>query len=156
MKIARKFRLTSYAVFFLPQFSTLITLPPSRCTMPRNRSTILSTRSSARSGRKRKIVSYSRSRVPGACCAGPPLVCVSACCMSSPLGFAGGLTPGEVHFLLRFALLPGAFSGPPVEPVHRCRRPFEERRQGRFRGDRHPLLHHSFLLGGEPRQHEVR
>src|SRR5712664_3527259 len=154
--MARRCFFTSYATFFLPQFSTLMTLPPSRCTIPRSRSTFLSTRSSARSGRRRKMVSSSRSLFPGACGAGPPLVCVSVCCMSLPLGFAGGPASGEVHVLLRFALLAAGLLRPPVEPVHRRRRPFEERRGRRLRGDRHHLLHHSILLRREPRQHEVR
>src|ERR1041384_1177258 len=85
--MARKFFFTSYEVFFLPQFSTLMTLPPSRCTMPRMRSTILSTRSSARSGFTRKSVSYSRSRVPGACCGGAAVACASVI-VSSPHGIA--------------------------------------------------------------------
>src|SRR6266478_1731320 len=131
--MARRCFFTSYATFFLPQFSTLMTLPPSRCTSPRRRSTILSTRSSARSGRRRKMVSYSRSLVPGACCAGPPLVCVSACCMSF------------TSWVCRRSRLRRGPLSPALRPSRR-----------RLRGDRHHLLHHSFLLRREPRQHEVR
>src|SRR5262249_36301948 len=128
MKIARRCFFTSYAVFFFPQFSTLITLPPSRRTIPRVRSTILSTRSSARSGRTRKIDSYSRSVVPGGCCCGvPPVVCVSVCCITSPHGSCprtrrerGSLR--FFHFLLR----------PAVVPIRRHHRSFQERRHRRL------------------------
>src|SRR5438477_2347729 len=121
--MARKFFFTSYEVFFLPQFSTLITLPPSRWTIPRMRSTILSTRSSARSGRTRKMVSYSRSRVPGANVGGPPAVVSVAVCIVFPLGFAAFLKP---RGLLRHLLLPL------VEPVHRQQGSFQQRRHGRL------------------------
>src|SRR5256885_2064850 len=52
--------------------------------MPRMRSTILSTRSSARSGRTRRMVSYSRIRVPGAIWGGPPAVVVSNLHLDAP------------------------------------------------------------------------
>src|SRR6266481_3450643 len=155
--MARRCFFTSYATFFLPQFSTLMTLPPSRCTTPRRRSTILSTRSSARSGRRRKMVSYSRNLVPGACCAAPPPVCVSACCMSVTSWVCRrSWPPARSTACLRFALLSAGLLGPPVEPVLRRRRPVEERRHRRVRRDRHHLLRHLLLLFREPRQHEVR
>src|SRR5882762_7996365 len=148
MKIARRCFLTSYAVFFFPQFSTLITLPPSRWTMPRMRSTILSTRSSARSGRMRKIVSYSRSNVPGACCGVPPVVCVSICCITSPHG--SGPRARRERGSLRFLL------GATVVPVRRHQRSFQQRRHGRFGRERDQLFQLLLLRGGEPRQHPVR
>src|SRR5438132_9496834 len=132
MKIARKFRWTSYAVFFFPQFSTLITLPPSRCTMPRMRSTILSTRSSARSGRTRRMVSYSRIRVPGAIWGGPPAVVVSFCC----IGF---------HLLCTA-----------IELVHGQDRPFQERGHGGLCRLRNQVFERLLLLRRELRQHPVR
>src|SRR6266404_3777111 len=176
MKIARRCFLTSYAVFFFPQFSTLITLPPSRWTMPRMRSTILSTRSSARSGRTRKMVSYSRSMPPCACCAGPPVVCGSTCCITSPHGGAPEQVRSEVHSnnvgdtmqwcpldsvfgsyeadarLERLSLLPGT----PVVLVRRHPRPFPERRQRGIRRQRDQLLQCLLFLRGELRQYPVR
>src|SRR5438105_14857290 len=145
--MARRCFFTSYATFFFPQFSTLMTLPPSRCTMPRMRSTILSTRSSARSGRTRKMVSYSRSRVPGACCGGPPAVVFSACCITSPHGFAAGRncrSRGSLR-LRRTA----------VVSIRRHRRSFPERRDGRLGRHGDQLLQLLLFRGGKLRQHPV-
>src|SRR6266436_7310631 len=167
MKIARRCFLTSYAVFFFPQFSTLITLPPSRWTMPRMRSTILSTRSSARSGRMRKIVSYSRSIVPGACCGVPPVVCVSICCITSPPTLSG--TPSndvpktnppkhsrEHHPMASSSLTLRFLPQAPVVPVRRHQRSFQERRHGRVGRERDQLPQLLLLRRGEPCQHPVR
>src|SRR5919202_6050337 len=145
--MARRCFFTSYATFFFPQFSTLITLPPSRCTIPRMRSTILSTRSSARSGRTRKIVSYSRSLVPLACWGAPPVVCVSACCIASLMGEAPGpcRERGSLRFLLR----------PAVVLVRRRHRSFLHRRDRRVGGDRDHLLQCRLFLRRELRQHPI-
>src|SRR2546426_3101023 len=148
---------TSNAVFFLPQFSTLITLPPSRWTMARMRSTILSTRSSARSGRTRKIVSYSRNVVPGGCVA-PPVVCVSVCCITSPHGSCprARRERGLVRFASFSALLLRCLPRSPVVPVRRHQRSFEERRHRRIRRDRDELLQRLLLFRRELRQNPVR
>src|SRR5438445_8228397 len=106
--------------------------------MPRMRSTILSTRSSARSGRTRKMVSYSRSMVPLACCGAPPLPCVSICCIASLMGKS-----------------PSHLAAPVV--LVRCRRrSFHERRDRRVRGERDQLFERLLLRGRELRQHPVR
>src|SRR5439155_18985735 len=94
MKIARRCFLTSYAVYTLPQSQTTSHMPTSQCTKTRILTTIYSTRSSARSGRTRKILSYSRNLVPGACCGTPPVLCVSVCCITSPSWVKPPVTPG--------------------------------------------------------------
>src|SRR2546430_2122244 len=76
--------------------------------------------------------------------------------MSSPLGFAGGHSPGEVHVLLPFALVAAGLLRPPVEPVHRRRRPFEERSEDRRVGKGRRSRGSPLLYKSEPRQHEVR
>src|SRR5438105_2834127 len=161
--MARKFFFTSYAVFFLPQFSTLSTLPPSRWTMPRMRSTILSTRSSARSGRTRKIVSYSRNLVPGACCGAPPVPCVSVCCITSPSWVSPRALPGarfSQHLRGHDEIVsPGLIFRslrPPVVPVGRHYASFHQRRDRRLGGERNQLLQSLLLLRREFRQHPVR
>src|SRR5438067_5869529 len=152
--MARKFFFTSYAVFFLPQFSTRITLPPSRWTIPRMRSTILSTRSSARSGRTRKMVSYSRSRVAAA---GPPLVCVSCCCIAPPLGFAAHAAARGTSVSVFLDLCLAAFRfRTAVELVHGRARTFEQRGHRGVRRLGHELVEVRLLLGRELRQHPVR
>src|ERR1051325_4255756 len=148
--MARRFFFTSYAVFFLPQFSTRITFPPSRRTIPRTRSTILSTRSSARSGRTRKMVSYSRSRAPAP---GPPLACVSCCCICRlsglPLSRRGGTS------VTVFCLCLAAFFRTAVELVHGRAWALEERGHRGVGRLRHQLAELGFLLRRELRQHPV-
>src|SRR5438045_1005452 len=109
------------------------------------RSTILSTRSSARSGRTRKIVSYSRSRVPFACCGAPPVVCVSVCCMAFLSGKAPGRCRERGSLLLQSA----------VVLVRRRLRPFHQRRNRRLCGERDQFLQLRLLVRRELRQHPI-
>src|SRR2546430_16517003 len=63
------------------------------------------------------MVSYSRSRVPAG---GPPLVCVSVCCIAPPLGFAASRAARgtSVCFLIRGPATPA-----PRTPAGRRRGP---------------------------------
>src|SRR4051812_31724010 len=152
--MARRCFFTSYATFFLPQFSTLMTLPPSRWTIPRRRSTILSTRSSARSGRTRKMVSYSRSLVAAP---GPPVPWVSCCCIC---GHLSGLPPwrrGDCLFsVFRFCLASAGLLRTAVELVHGGTGTLEERRHRRVGGLGDQLRELRLLVGRELREHPIR
>src|SRR5436309_5947871 len=133
-----------------------MTLPPSRWTIPRMRSTILSTRSSARSGRTRKMVSYSRSLLPAA---GPPDAGVSACCILPTsrvcrLRAARGITLREISIavFLGLCLACRVLLRTAVELVHGRAGTIEERGDGGVGGLGHELLEVPLLLDRELRQ----
>src|SRR5437764_2092924 len=124
------------------------------------------------------MVSYSRSRVPAG---GPPLVCVSVCCIAPPLGFAASRAARgtSVCFLIRGPATPaprtpaGRRRGPTrpvvgpfgrlvgtsrtaVELVHGRARTFQESGHRGFGSLGDELAELRLLLGRELRQHPVR
>src|SRR2546421_6117877 len=100
------------------------------------------------------MVSYSRSRVPAG---GPPLVCVSVCCIAPPLGFAASRAARgtSISVFLRFCLAAFRFRTA-VELVHGRARTFQESGHRGFGSLGDELAELRLLLGRELRQHPVR